>query len=203
MLRDLPGKNLLSWPPYLEIQTPVSPLIRSSAVVTRPPYAVVFHVGCGDELDPKSLPRGSERNASSVQEESVVMCTKCFSTACGVHCKFPTSSEIQCVNCIFSSPGCLLSSTASAMVSTLSKSSGDVFTKKVSEGDLVRMSVLTRGPKNLVVLIQSHSRVSAWSLGMERPVMMPFRLRHSDSAGHRGLVSCSPPSDINHYTECS
>lgn len=161
MLRDLPGKNLLSWPPYLEIQTPVSPLITSSAVVTRSSYAVVFHVGCGDGLDPKSLPRGSERNASRVQEESVVMCTKCFSASCGIHCKFPTSSEIQCVNCIFSSCGFLLSSMASAVVLTLSESSGDLFTKMVSEGDLVWMSVMTRGPKNLVVLIQSHSGASA------------------------------------------
>lgn len=152
---------------------------------------------------PRACP-GDLREMPPVYKRKVLLCVpSVFSTACGVHCKFPTSSEIQCVNCIFSSPGCLLSSTASAMVPALSERSGDVFTKKVSEGDLVRMSVLTRGPKNLVVLIQSHSRVSAWSLGMERPVMMPFRLRHSDSAGHRGLVSCSPPSDINHYTECS
>lgn len=162
MLRDLPGKNLLSWLLYLEIQTPVSPLITSSAVVTRPPYTVVFHVACGDGLDPKSLPRGSERNTSSLQEASVVMCTKCFSSSCGVNCKFSPSSEIQCRNCIFCSSGFICSSTASAMFRTLSESSGDPFMKKVSEGDLVRMSVLTRGLKNLVALIQSHQ----WGLCM-------------------------------------
>lgn len=60
-----------------------------------------------------------------------------------------------------------------------------LFMKKVSEGNLVRMSCWHWGQKNPVVLIQSHNGASAWALGMERSVMMLFMLWHSDFAGHK------------------
>lgn len=74
-----------------------------------------------------------------------------------------------------------------------------LFMKKVSEGNLVRMSCWHWGQKTPVVLIQPLHEPSGWRGLWWCPSYYGIQtLQVID-----GVISCSPPSDIIHYTGCS